>query len=149
MEMDILTLDTIKTVFSNAEMDKDEAVVDRNQFNHEVDVQGERLMRYGFLYAQSGKMKMAADRQVKKVRAIVEMDYRAGIRGNPNEKKTEAGIKALVEADPDVDLAEKIEIEAVYWYNICSNYYNAMGQRMDLIRIIHKDISKETPQYSN
>ena len=35
MEMDILTLDTIKTVFSNAEMDKDEAVVDRNQFNHE------------------------------------------------------------------------------------------------------------------
>ena len=76
------------------------------------------------------------------MRAQVELEYRSGARGDANEKKTEASVKALVETDPDVDTAEKIEIEAVYWYNVCSNYYNAMSQRMDLIKIIHKDMNK-------
>ena len=91
---------------------------------------------------RSGRLKLLAERQVKKVRAQVELEYRSGARGDANEKKTEASVKALVETDPDVDMAEKIEIEAVYWYNFCSNYYNAMSQRMDLIKIIHKDLNQ-------
>lgn len=149
MEMDLLTLETIKTIFSNVEMDRDDAIVLRDNLNAEVDKQGEMTMRYGFLWAQSGKLKLLAERQVKKVRAQVELEYRSGVRGDIAEKKTEAGIKAMVESDVDVEMAELIEVEAVYWYNVCLNYYNAISQRMDLIRIIHKDISRDATQYAN
>jgi len=142
MEMDLLSFDALKTVFSNMAFNQDDGTVVRDNFNAEVDKQGQLTMHYGFIWAQAGKLKLTAERQVKKVRAQVELEYRSGARGDANEKKTEASIKALVETDPDVDMAEKIEIEAVYWYNVCSNYYNAMSQRMDLIKIIHKDMNQ-------
>lgn len=142
MEMDLLSMETLKTVFSNMAFNQDDGTVVRDNLNAEVDKQGQLTMHYGFIWAQAGKLKLLAERQVKKVRAQVELEYRSGARGDANEKKTEASVKALVETDPDVDTAEKIEIEAVYWYNVCSNYYNAMSQRMDLIKIIHKDMNK-------
>ena len=55
----------------------------------------------------------------------------------------------MVETDEDVVMAEKILIEATYWYNIATNYDKAISQRMDLIRIISKDMNKDTTQYSN
>lgn len=142
MEMDLLSMETLKTVFSNMAFNQEDGTVVRDNLNAEVDKQGQLTMHYGFIWAQAGKLKLLAERQVKKVRAQVELEYRSGARGDANEKKTEASVKALVETDPDVDTAEKIEIEAVYWYNVCSNYYNAMSQRMDLIKIIHKDMNK-------
>lgn len=142
MEMALLSMETLKTVFSNMAFNQEDGTVVRDNLNAEVDKQGQLTMHYGFIWAQAGKLKLLAERQVKKVRAQVELEYRSGARGDANEKKTEASVKALVETDPDVDMAEKIEIEAVYWYNMCSNYYNAMSQRMDLIKIIHKDMNK-------
>lgn len=142
MEMDLLSMETLKTVFSNMAFNQEDGTVVRDNLNAEVDKQGQLTMHYGFIWAQAGKLKLLAERQVKKVRAQVELEYRSGARGDANEKKTEASVKALVETDPDVGMAEKIEIEAVYWYNVCSNYYNAMSQRMDLIKIIHKDMNK-------
>lgn len=142
MEMDLLSMETLKTVFSNMAFNQEDGTVVRDNLNAEVDKQGQLTMHYGFIWAQAGKLKLLAERQVKKVRAQVELEYRSGERGDANEKKTEASVKALVETDPDVGMAEKIEIEAVYWYNVCSNYYNAMSQRMDLIKIIHKDMNK-------
>lgn len=142
MEMDLLSMETLKTVFSNMAFNQEDGTVVRDNLNAEVDKQGQLTMHYGFIWAQAGKLKLLAERQVKKVRAQVELEYRSGARGDANEKKTEASVKALVETDPDVDMVEKIEIEAVYWYNVCSNYYNAMSQRMDLIKIIHKDMNK-------
>jgi len=142
MEMELLSLDTLKTVFENVAFNQDDGTINRDNFNAEVDRQGQLTMHYGFIWAQAGKLKLLAERQVKKVRAQVELEYRSGARGDANEKKTEASIKALVETDPDVDMAEKIEIEATYWYNFCNNYYNAMSQRMDLIKIIHKDLNQ-------
>ncbi len=149
MEMEFLTLETIKTIFTNVEMERDDAIVSRTNLNAEVDKQGEFTMRYGFLWAQAGKLKLLAERQVKKVRAQVELEYRSGARGDISEKKTEGTIKALVESDADVDMAELVEIEATYWYNVCLNYHNGISQRMDLIRIIHKDISRDATQYAN
>lgn len=142
MEMDLLSMETLKTVFGNMAFNQEDGTVVRDNLNAEVDKQGKLTMHYGFIWAQAGKLKLLAERQVKKVRAQVELEYRSGERGDANEKKTEASVKALVETDPDVDMAEKIEIEAVYWYNFCSNYYNAMSQRMDLIKIIHKDMNQ-------
>lgn len=142
MEMDLLSMETLKTVFENMAFNQEDGTVVRDNLNAEVDKQGQLTMHYGFIWAQAGKLKLLAERQVKKVRAQVELEYRSGERGDANEKKTEASVKALVETDPDVDMAEKIEIEAVYWYNFCSNYYNAMSQRMDLIKIIHKDMNQ-------
>ena len=142
MEMDLLSMETLKTVFENMAFNQEDGTVVRDNLNAEVDKQGKLTMHYGFIWAQAGKLKLLAERQVKKVRAQVELEYRSGERGDANEKKTEASVKALVETDPDVDMAEKIEIEAVYWYNVCSNYYNAMSQRMDLIKIIHKDMNQ-------
>lgn len=142
MEMDLLSMETLKTVFGNMAFNQEDGTVVRDNLNAEVDKQGKLTMHYGFIWAQAGKLKLLAERQVKKVRAQVELEYRSGERGDANEKKTEASVKALVETDPDVDMAEKIEIEAVYWYNVCSNYYNAMSQRMDLIKIIHKDMNQ-------
>ena len=142
MEMELLTMDTLKTVFGSMKFNQEDGTVIRDNLNAEVDKQGQLTMHYGFIWSQAGKFKLLAERQVKKVRAQVELEYRAGMRGNPNEKKTEAAIKALVDTDDDVDMAEKVEIEAVYWYNFCSNYYNAMSQRMDLIKIIHKDMNQ-------
>ena len=142
MEMDLLSMETLKTVFENIAFKQEDGTVVRDNLNAEVDKQGQLTMHYGFIWAQAGKLKLLAERQVKKVRAQVELEYRSGVRGDANEKKTEASVKALVETDPDVDMAEKIEIEAVYWYNVCSNYYNAMSQRMDLIKIIHKDMNQ-------
>lgn len=149
MEMELLSLETIKTVFSQIQFNKDDGVVVRSNFNLEVDRQGGLTIEYGYIWAQAGKMKLKAERQVKMVRAQVELEYRSGERGNPNEKKTEASIKALVETDADVVMAEKILIEATYWYNIATNYDKAISQRMDLIRIISKDMNKDTTQYSN
>ena len=61
MEMDLLSMETLKTVFSNMVFNQEDGTVVRDNLNAEVDKQGQLTMHYGFIWAQAGKLKLLAE----------------------------------------------------------------------------------------
>lgn len=132
-----MTTDAIRTLFKSILLNPDDATVTAD-LSYERSRQGELTMRYGHVWAKAGRMRQQAERQVKRVRAQVELEYRSGKR-EPPVKITEASIKAMVDSADEVEDAEEAYAEATYWYNISANYDRAISQRMELIRYMQQE----------
>ncbi len=140
-----MNAEAIRALFNSLPLDPGDATV-TSDLASERSRQGELTMRYGHIWAQAGRMRQKAERQVKRVRAQVELEYRQGTR-QPPVKITEASIKAMVDSAQDVEDAEEAYAEATYWYNISANYDRAISQRMDLIRYLQQEQYRNVQQF--
>lgn len=138
--MEWITLDKFKMITSALEFNRDDASVRASLLSDELERHGALAAYYYDLYSRLGKYKLKAERQVKEMRAKVELEYRTGQRTNSNiAKMTEGTIKSLVETDTDVVAEEDLLIEVVSWYNRAANFATAMTQRIDLMRMLVRE----------
>lgn len=144
----LFTREQLDAIVSALSFDERDTWVKREEIDQALESQPVLQHKYSDIWARMSRYKVRAERQVKLVRARAELDYRNGTKPIPPAlKQTDATIKALVEADPEVNEAELLLADVTYYANIASNYASAMNERLDIIRMFGYRESRENYLY--
>lgn len=148
----MISKEKLKVIYDSLTLNKDDTLIHMVDLNTDSVNSARIFLHYADLLATLGRYRNEAERQVKRIRAKAEIEYRRGVRKIEGELKiTDSTAKALVEADTEVGEAEDTLTYAYFVFNKVNNFVEALRQKHEQLKVLQykeKTISKVPIQFN-